>query len=233
MRCVRGAIFLRIFADVFIMWIQPVDTLELVVKGIFVGAIASAPMGPVGVLIVQRTLKKGRWYGFVTGVGAAISDLVYAVITGVGMAMVLDLIERPSNLYWLKVIGGVMLFCFGVFCMLSNPTRGMRQSGINGKGTLLHNAGTGFLLTLSNPLIIFLFMAMMARLDFVVPERYWLQALAYLSIFGGALLWWLGLTAVIDKAREHFQVSTILYFNRILGLIVIIASLVAIFTTIL
>ena len=207
------------------MWIQPVDTLELVVKGIFVGAIASAPMGPVGVLIVQRTLKKG--------VGAAISDLVYAVITGVGMAMVLDLIERPSNLYWLKVIGGVMLFCFGVFCMLSNPTRGMRQSGINGKGTLLHNAGTGFLLTLSNPLIIFLFMAMMARLDFVVPERYWLQALAYLSIFGGALLWWLGLTAVIDKAREHFQVSTILYFNRILGLIVIIASLVAIFTTIL
>ena len=202
-------------------------------KGIFVGAIASAPMGPVGVLIVQRTLKKGRWYGFVTGVGAAISDLVYAVITGVGMAMVLDLIERPSNLYWLKVIGGVMLFCFGVFCMLSNPTRGMRQSGINGKGTLLHNAGTGFLLTLSNPLIIFLFMAMMARLDFVVPERYWLQALAYLSIFGGALLWWLGLTAVIDKAREHFQVSTILYFNRILGLIVIIASLVAIFTTIL
>ena len=230
---VRGAIFLRIFADVFIMWIQPVDTLELVVKGIFVGAIASAPMGPVGVLIVQRTLKKGRWYGFVTGVGAAISDLVYAVITGVGMAMVLDLIERPSNLYWLKVIGGVMLFCFGVFCMLSNPTRGMRQSGINGKGTLLHNAGTGFLLTLSTPLIIFLFMAMMARLDFVVPERYWLQALAYLSIFGGALLWWLGLTAVIDKARERFQVSTILYFNRILGLIVIIASLVAIFTTIL
>ena len=114
MRYVREAIFLRIFADVFIMWIQPVDTLELVVKGIFVGAIASAPMGPVGVLIVQRTLKKGRWYGFVTGVGAAISDLVYAVITGVGMAMVLDLIERPSNLYWLKVIGGFMLFCFGI-----------------------------------------------------------------------------------------------------------------------
>lgn len=225
--------FFCVYLPQFCMWIQPVDTLELVVKGIFVGAIASAPMGPVGVLIVQRTLKKGRWYGFVTGVGAAISDLVYAVITGVGMAMVLDLIERPSNLYWLKVIGGIMLFCFGVFCMLSNPTRGMRQSGINGKGTLLHNAGTGFLLTLSNPLIIFLFMAMMARLDFVVPERYWLQALAYLSIFGGALLWWFGLTAVIDKARERFQVSTILYFNRILGLIVIIASLVAIFTTIL
>lgn len=215
------------------MWIQPVDTLELIVKGIFVGAIASAPMGPVGVLTVQRTIKKGRWYGFVTGVGAALSDLIYAVITGVGMAMVLDLIEKPSNLYWLKVIGGIMLFCFGVFCMLSNPTRGMHQSGINGKGTLLHNAGTGFLLTLSNPLIIFLFMAMMARLDFVVPERYWLQALAYASIFGGALLWWFGLTAVIDKARERFKVSTILYFNRILGLIVIIASLFAIFTTIL
>lgn len=215
------------------MWIQPVDTLELVVKGIFVGAIASAPMGPVGVLIVQRTLKKGRWYGFVTGVGAALSDLIYAVITGVGMAMVLDLIEKPSNLYWLKVIGGFMLFCFGIFCMMSNPTKEMRPSGTNGRGTLFHNAGTGFLLTLSNPLIIFLFMAMMARLDFVVPERYWLQALGYTSIFGGALLWWFALTAVVDKARAHFQVRTIRFFNRILGLIVVIASLVAIFTTVL
>ena len=215
------------------MWIQPVDTLELVVKGIFVGAVASAPMGPVGVLIVQRTLKKGRWYGFVTGVGAALSDLIYAVITGVGMAMVLDLLERPSNLYWLKVIGGIMLFCFGVFCMLSNPAKELRPSGVNGRGTLLHNAATGFLLTLSNPLIIFLFMAMMARMDFVVPERYWLQALGYSSIFAGALLWWFILTAVVDKARARFEVRTIRFFNRILGLLVVIASLVAIFTTIL
>ncbi|MCD8285333.1 MAG: LysE family translocator, partial [Prevotellaceae bacterium] len=56
------------------MWIQPVDTLDLVVRGLIVGVVASAPMGPVGVLCVQRTLNKGRWYGFVTGVGAAVSD---------------------------------------------------------------------------------------------------------------------------------------------------------------
>lgn len=213
------------------MWIQPVDTLELVVKGLFVGAIASAPMGPIGVLIVQRTLKKGRWYGFVTGVGAALSDIIYAVITGVGLAIVIELLEKPSNMYWLRLIGAVMLFCFGIFCLLSNPTKDIRQSGINGKGTLLHNAGTGFLLTLSNPLIVFLFMALMARLDFVVPERYWLQGVGYASIFAGALLWWFGLTAVIDKARAHFKVSTILLFNRMMGVIVIVASIIAIVTT--
>lgn len=214
------------------MWIQPVDTLELVIKGLAVGIVASAPMGPVGVLTVQRTLKKGRWYGMVTGVGAAISDIIYAIITGVGMAFVLDFIESPRNFFWLKLIGSVVLFLFGAVCLVSKPTNSMRSTS-NSKGTIIHNGVTGFLVTLSNPLIIFLFIAMMARLELVLPERYWEQALVYLSIFCGALLWWFCLTLAVDKARARFHVNTINKLNRLLGFVIVMVSIYGFVTTIL
>ena len=69
-----------------------IDILDCMIKGILIGVIASAPMGPVGILCVQRTLNKGRWYGLVTGIGAAASDIIYALITGLGMSFVMDFI---------------------------------------------------------------------------------------------------------------------------------------------
>ena len=64
------------------------NILNTIFKGLIIGILASAPMGPVGILCVQRTLNKGRWYGFVTGLGATASDLFYALITGLGMSFV-------------------------------------------------------------------------------------------------------------------------------------------------
>lgn len=206
-----------------IMWIQPVNTLELVFKGLIVGILASAPMGPVGVLTIQRTLNKGRWFGLVTGLGAALSDIVYAAISLVGMSFVMDFIENPRNMFWFKVIGGILLMLFGIYTYMSNPTNNLRPKSQN-RGTLMHNGVTGFLVTFSNPLIILLFIALMARFEFVVPEHYLEQGLGYLAIFAGALLWWFCLTLVIDKVRTKFQVNTIRQINRIIGGIVIAAG---------
>ncbi|MDD2602734.1 MAG: LysE family transporter, partial [Prevotella sp.] len=148
-----------------------IDILGLILKGLLIGVIASAPMGPVGILCIQRTLNKGRWYGFITGVGAALSDLIYAMITGLGMSFVMRLITDPTNKFWLQIIGSVLLLVFGVYCLRSNPTNNIRIGGRKGKGTLLHNGVTAFLVTFSNPLIIFLFMATFAQFAFVIPNR--------------------------------------------------------------
>ena len=115
-----------------------IDILDVMLKGILIGILASAPMGPVGVLCVQRTLKKGRWYGFVTGVGASISDIIYALITGYGMSFVMDLITNPTNKFWLQIIGSIVLLIFGIYCFRNNPTKNMHQSG-NNKGSYWHN----------------------------------------------------------------------------------------------
>ncbi len=209
------------------MWIQPVDTFELVIKGLIVGILASAPMGPVGVLTIQRTLNKGRWYGMVTGLGAAISDIIYAAISLLGMSFVMEFVENPNNMFWFKVFGGILLMIFGLYTYLSNPTENLRPASQT-RGTLMHNGVTGFLVTFSNPLIILLFIALMARFEFVVPEHYFEQGLGYLGIFGGAILWWFGLTYIIDKARKQFQPRTICLINRTIGTIVTAAGLIGI-----
>lgn len=87
----------------------------LILKGLLVGIIASAPMGPVGILCIQRTIQKGRPYGIVTGAGAALSDIFYALITGLGMSFVMDFIGEKQNIFWLKLAGSVMLFIFGLY----------------------------------------------------------------------------------------------------------------------
>ena len=91
-----------------------INIVDLVFKGMLIGMIASAPMGPVGILCVQRTLNKGRGYGFATGLGAAVSDIIYAGITGFGMAFVMDFINNEQNKFYLQIIGSVLLLAFGV-----------------------------------------------------------------------------------------------------------------------
>ena len=198
--------------------------IQFIVKGLIIGIIASAPMGPVGVLTVQRTLNKGRWYGFVTGIGAAISDILYAAISLVGISLVMDFVEKPRNMFWLKLIGSVMLFVFGLYTFISHPGKVKHVQG--NRGSLMHNGFTGFLVTLSNPLIIFLFIALMARFDFVVSKNYFARGIGYLAIFGGAMIWWFSLTAVIDKVRNRFQDDTVWKINRTIGVIVMIAALI-------
>ena len=208
-----------------------IDIVDLVFKGILIGMIASAPMGPVGILCVQRTLNKGRWYGFVTGIGAAVSDIIYALITGAGMSFVMDIINNHQHKFCLQLSGSVMLLIFGIICWRSNPTKNMHQSGTN-KGTLVHNGVTAFLVTFSNPLIIFLFMGLFAQFAFVIPNHPFEMFIGYLSIVAGALIWWFGLTWLVDKVRNIFDESGILIINRVIGCAVILFSLIVLFGTV-
>lgn len=207
-----------------------INILDLIIKGMLIGIIASAPMGPVGVLCVQRTMNKGRWYGFVTGVGACVSDIIYALITGFGMSFVMDLINNEQNKFILQIFGSILLFVFGIYCFKSNPQNRIHVSG--NRGSLLHNGFTAFLVTVSNPLIIFLFMATFAQFAFVIPDHPFEMSLGYISIIGGALTWWWGLTWLVDKVRGKFDNGGITLINRIIGSIVMIFSFVMLVGTI-
>ena len=208
-----------------------IDIVDTILKGLIIGILASAPMGPVGILCVQRTLNKGRWYGFVTGLGATASDLIYAMITGLGMSYVMDLINNAQNRFFLQVLGCLVLLAFGIFCYRSNPTRNMHRSGL-AKGTYIHNGITAFLVTLSNPLIIFLFMASFAQFAFIIPGRPLVMFIGYASIVGGAILWWFGLTWLIDKIRAIFDESGIIVINRVIGIVVIFVSVMVLLGTV-
>ena len=207
-------------------WLEQVTILDLLVKGIIVGVVVSAPLGPVGVLCIQRTLNKGRWYGFVTGLGAALSDICYALITGYGMSFMDELILKHQM--FLQVVGSIMLLAFGIYTFRSNPVKSLRPTS-NNRGSLLHNFVTAFFVTLSNPLIIFLFIGLFARFSFVMPgSPLGFQLVGYLAIILGALIWWFSITYCVNKVRTRFNVRGIWILNRIIGVVVVIASVVGI-----
>ena len=212
-------------------WIEQVTILDLLVKGLIIGVVVSAPLGPVGVLCIQRTLNKGRWYGFVTGLGACLSDIIYALITGYGMSFMDEFLMKNQIL--LQIIGSIMLFVFGVYTFRSNPVQSIRPVSST-PGTYLHNFVTAFFVTLSNPLIIFLFIGLIARFSFVMPDSpLELQFTGYLAIVLGAWTWWFGITYFVNKVRTRFNVRGIWILNRVIGSIVMLASVVSIVYTIL
>jgi threonine/homoserine/homoserine lactone efflux protein len=209
---------------------MPINILDFIFKGMLIGVIASAPMGPVGVLCVQRTLKKGRWYGLMTGVGAAASDIIYAGVTAFGMSFVMDWVSNAQTRFYLQIVGSLMLLAFGFYTYRTDPTRKMHQSGQE-KGTLTYNALTAFIVTLSNPLIVFLFMALFAQFAFVLPNHPFEMVVGFLSIVGGAMLWWWGLTWLVDKIRTKFDEQGIRIINQIIGVAVIIGSIIMLLGT--
>jgi threonine/homoserine/homoserine lactone efflux protein len=208
-----------------------INIVDLVFKGMLIGMIASAPMGPVGVLCVQRTLNKGRWYGLVTGFGAAVSDIIYAGVTGFGMAFVMDFISNEQNKFYLQIVGSFVLLLFGIYTWRTDPTKNMHQSGQQ-RGSLWYNTWTAFLVTFSNPLIIFLFMGLFAQFAFVIPDRPFEMVIGFASIVGGALLWWYGLTWLVDKVRGIFDNTGIRIINQVIGVVVTIFSVISLFGTV-
>lgn len=207
-------------------WVEYISTMQLFLKGLLIGIIASAPMGPVGILCIQRTMQKGRSYGIVTGAGAALSDIIYALMTGAGMSFVMDFIDNERNLFALKLVGSVMLFVFGIYMFRSDPRKCLRPTSSHNKGTLFHNFFTSFLVTLSNPLIIFLFIALFNMFTFVIPGNWYGQCVGYVSIVAGALLWWVGLTYVITRMKRNFGLRGIMRLNRTIGSLVLLVSVV-------
>ena len=208
-----------------------INIVDLVFKGMLIGMIASAPMGPVGILCVQRTLNKGRIYGLATGIGAAVSDIIYACITGFGMGFVMEIINNEQNKFYLQIIGSVLLMCFGIYTWRTDPTKKMHRSGQK-KGTLWYNTWTAFLVTFSNHLIIFLFMALFAQFAFVIPNHPFEMVIGFASIVGGALLWWYGLSWLVDKVRSIFDEHGIRIINQIIGVVVTLFSIISLFGTV-
>ena len=209
--------------------IQLETLFDIIWKGFIIGVVVSAPLGPVGVLCIQRTLNKGRWYGFVTGLGASLSDIAYALITGYGMSFVFDYVNK--NIFYLQFFGSILLLAFGLYTFRSNPVQSIRPVSTN-RGSYFHNFITAFVVTLSNPLIILLFIGLFARLAFVSEGVLVFEAVSgYLAIALGALTWWFGITYFVNKVRKQFNLRGIWVLNRVIGSVVMLVSLGALILT--
>ena len=184
-------------------------------------------MGPVGILCIQRTINSGRDAGLRTGVGAAVSDLLYCLVTGSGMSIVTDMIEANKSI--LQVVGSVFLIVYALYMIIHNPVRPQQEDAdpaVVIRDERMRDIVTGFLFTLSNPLIVFLIIPFIARINYPMPEhRFYHIIIGYLFIVVGALLWWAAITFIVDKVRSKFNIRSIWMINRIMGGIILLLSL--------
>lgn len=199
-------------------------------RGLAIGIIISAPMGPVGILCVQRTLAKGRKAGFYTGVGAAISDLFYCLMTGFGLSFIEEFLEENQNT--IQLLGSLVLIAFGVYLFMSNPSKRISKPGEDA-GSPKRDIINGFLFTVSNPLIIFLIIGLFARFNFLLPDiRFYQYIIGFVCIILGALGWWWLVTAGVNKVRAHFNLRSMWLINKITGSIIGLFGVVGIITSI-
>ncbi|MDL2241770.1 LysE family translocator [Bacteroidales bacterium OttesenSCG-928-L03] len=194
--------------------------------GFLIGIIVSAPMGPIGIMCIQRTLNKGRWHGFFSGLGAAFSDLLYAGIVCLGMGIVTNFVETNHDI--LQIAGSLLLLFFGAYTFRSNPTKRLQRPK-EGASSYVQDAITAFLLTLSNPLIIFILMGFYAQFGFVSQiHNIYQMILGLTGVFLGALSWWFLITYLVAKLRNVINVRGLGIINKISGSIIMVISVVLI-----
>src|SRR5580700_4568144 len=120
--------------------------LELILRGALAGLAISAPVGPVNVLCVSRTLTRGRLHGIVSGLGAAAADTLYGSIAGFSITLIIGWLER--ELFWIRLVGGVLLIAIGVVYYFKRP-RSLQEA--SKEGSTGSDLATTFFLTLTNP----------------------------------------------------------------------------------
>ncbi|OQB29672.1 MAG: LysE type translocator [Bacteroidetes bacterium ADurb.Bin174] len=198
--------------------------LDTVIKGIIIGLFISVPMGPIGMLIVQRTLDRGRKYGIATGLGATSSDLIYTVVGLFFIGFVVDFIEE--NKIVLQVIGSIVVFLFGIFIYKNKPQHQLQHQLLpkqQNSGNIVTDFFSSLVLTLSNPFILFVLLALFARFNFLAENTtLFHNIVGMLSILAGALSWWLVLTFLVNKFRSKLSYRSINLINQIIGLIIML-----------
>lgn len=197
--------------------------LYILFSGFFIGVFISAPMGPIGMLVIQRTLNKGRAAALCTGIGAALSDIFYCLLTGMGLSFVTDFITANQNI--IQIIGSLVLIVYGLYLFRSNPSRVLQPTDTTAN-TYWRDFGSGFLFTFSNPLILFFIGPLFAQFKFMDTSYANIHyCFGYLAIAVGALCWWIMITYFVNKVRAHFNVRSMWLINRIIASILLVMAL--------
>lgn len=193
--------------------------LEIIIKGVLIGLCISVPLGPIGMLTIQRTLNRGQKHGIATGLGATTSDLIYTIITLFFLSFVLDFIE--DHRFIIELLGSLIVGFFGWYIFQSNPATQPKPNETV-KHSLFGDFVTSFGLTFSNPLVLFVLIALFARFQFIGNKTtLFVSICGILSILGGALLWWNLLTVLVSKFKNKLNMRELKLINQITGIIIL------------
>ena len=191
--------------------------LSFLLRGWLIGIAIAAPVGPIGVLCIRRTLTNGRLIGFLSGLGAATADMIYGAIAAFGITALQNLLLRQQ--VWLRLIGGLFLLYLGVRTFFTKPAQAAAAAPDRGGNLKAYLSTLG--LTLTNPATILSFTVIFAGLRLgETGGNYAAAAFMVAGVFIGSATWWLCLSGIVGVFRERFTAVGMLWINRLAGVVI-------------
>ncbi|HEY2071542.1 MAG TPA: LysE family transporter [Rhizomicrobium sp.] len=193
----------------------------LIVSGFVIGLIAAVPIGPVNMLCIRRTFAYGSLYGFLSGLGAALADGVFAAIVGFGLTTIAQMIQ--THFTPIEIVGGLMLLGFGVHSFMASPNMGLDEKlkarEKNGRATLARAMASTFALAITNPATLFSFTGMFAAVAGLVGGQasYFGTLLLVCGVLAGSTTWWFTLTTITGLFHAKIDARIMGLINRISG----------------
>jgi len=198
----------------------------LIIKGILIGLLVSIPLGPIGVLVIQRTVNKSRIAGLMSGLGAALSDTLYAIVAGFSLTFIIDFI-RIHELFF-QSLGAVVVLILGISIFFKNPVSDLRRNRLRGN-THFQDIISSFLVTVSNPLTVFVFLAVFASSGVAVSlEKPFHSFFVILGISLGAFLWWFTLSGIVSLFKHKINLRVLWWINKTAGALIILFVIVTV-----
>jgi threonine/homoserine/homoserine lactone efflux protein len=200
------------------------DQLVFFAKGVMIGLAIAAPVGPIGVLCIRRSLSAGMRAGLVTGLGAAAADAVYGAVAGFGLTSVsVFLLDHQVAI---RTLGGAALLVIALRILFAPPAAA--RQGLNGEARLAGAFVSCFLLTLTNPTTILSFLAIFAGLGLAEWVRdYGAAAVLVLGVLLGSALWWLFLSGAVSLLRARLSAAALVWINRFSAAVILLFGLFA------
>ena len=206
--------------------------LEIILKGAIIGLTVSMPLGPSGIILVNRTIKRGMLSGFFSGMGLATADTILAVIAGLGFSIIITFFQDEKFL--ISFIAGIIIIGVGNKVLSSNPVKEFRRKE-KGRKTLFRDFMSVLMLSLSNPLTVFVFVAFFSGVNVnhaVKPHI--VPFLLVPGVFIGTLSWWICLSYFVNRFKKKIKLRSIVRVNQVAGIAIMMIGavvLIGVFTT--
>jgi len=197
--------------------------LTFFLKGIAIGFIMAIPIGPIGIMCIRKTLTEGRLSGLIIGLGAATADLFYGCVAVFGLTVISDTLSDQR--IWIRIVGGALLFFLGIKTFRAQPKDPKLK--ISGSGRL-RSYFTVVVLTLTNPLTIFAFIAVFAAFGLGDGLSFFSAVVLVAGVFIGSCLWFFLLTSGTILFRKKLDLVGLKWVNKIAGILIIISGFIVI-----
>jgi threonine/homoserine/homoserine lactone efflux protein len=205
-----------------------IPAIEILLKGIILGLTVSMPLGPIGIILINRTIKRGMLSGFFSGLGLASADTLLALLAALGFTVIISFINQQR--FIISLIAGLIMIGVGIKVFMSNPVKDMRNREKANK-SFWRDYYSVFVLSISNPYTIFIFVAFFSGVHIgnIRPEL--VPFFLIPGVFIGTITWWFILSYFVSRFKRKIRLRVIVRLNKVAGIVIIVVGLIVLLSS--